>query len=381
MKIRKILSVFAAAVIVIIPLISLSAFAADDETPVIVEVPKNLQWPEGSLASYKCECENDPDHDKFEYEWHIVYDGKDYTFKSELDDPWCDYIEKNTSSADKNVLNLNGINHVLNGAEIYCLIKNNGAEAKTPKATVFIIDEDKFTPPVITAPVFVTCAQGDELDLTVRGEGTAGNVSLTRDYISYHWYTAQNGSINDLIPIETGKDVYENGVYRVDTSKTGTYYFVCGVFDGLNNENMCNYSYTNVITVEVTEKAETEPVTDTQEETAAEETTTAEETETVTETETETETEEITTAADETENTAEADTVTSEETADTEETVATTEAEEAVTTEKPAETDARKTPAKTSTAVIVLSIVAAVLFVALIAAFVIVIMIIKKPGK
>ena len=238
-----------------IPLLSASAFASADETPVIEQAPKNLQWPEGSDASYQCKCENDPGHSKFEYEWHIVFEGKDYTV-SGMKDPWCDYVDKNNSGTVGNAVILADINHGLNGAQIYCVVKNHNISVSTPAATVFIIDEGKFTPPEITAPVYVTCMQGDVLDLNVKGTGTAGNVDLYRDYISYHWYYSQNGSINDIVPIETGKDIYENNVYKVDTSAPGTFYYVCGVFDGVDNAYMCNRSYTNVITVEIEEKIE-----------------------------------------------------------------------------------------------------------------------------
>ena len=78
MKLRKFLSLFTVVVLILAPLLSASAFAEADETPVIEQAPKNLQWPEGSLASYQCVCENDKGHEKFIYEWHIVYEEKDY---------------------------------------------------------------------------------------------------------------------------------------------------------------------------------------------------------------------------------------------------------------------------------------------------------------
>ena len=254
MKLKKIIAVLIAVSAVILPLLSVCSSAA--ETPIIEEAPKNLQWPEGSFASYQCVCENDKGHEKFEYEWHIVFEGKDYKFQS-LNDPWCDYVDKSNSGTIGNAIFFGNINHGMNGADIYCVVKSGSISVSTPKATIFIIEEGKFTPPEITAPVYVYCEKGDTVDLKVKGTTTAGNVSLTRDYISYHWYSAQNGSVNDMIPIETGKDIYENNVYTVDTSVAGTFYYVCGVFDGVDNYEMCNRSYTNVITVEVSEHPHT----------------------------------------------------------------------------------------------------------------------------
>jgi hypothetical protein len=260
MKLKKIIAVLIAAAAVILPLLSVCSIAMAAETPIIEEAPKNLQWPEGSLASYQCVCENDKGHEKFIYEWHIVFEGKDYKFNA-LNDPWCDYVDKSNSGTIGNAIFFGDINHGLNGAEVYCVVKSGNISVSTPKATIFIIEEGKFTPPSITAPVYVKCEKNDVIDLYVKGTTTAGNVSLTRDYISYHWYSTEKGTVNDMIPLETGNDIYENNVFRVDTSAAGTFYYVCGVFDGVDNYEMCNRSYTNVITVEVSEPQQTEPVT------------------------------------------------------------------------------------------------------------------------
>jgi len=257
MKIRKTLCVIIAVILVsaaaLAPAVSATVPVV---TPVITSAPGNLQWPEDSLASYKCVCENDPQHDKFTYEWHIVYDGADYKVGSDFSDPWCAHVNTKSQNTklDGNALYLDGIRSGLNGAEIYCKVISSNASMSTPPATIFLIDEGKFTPPEITAPVYVECEKGDKLDLTVKGTTTAGNVDLFRDYISYHWYSSKSGSANDIEPIETGKDIYENNVLTVDTSTVGTYYYVCGVFDGVENPEMCNRSYTNVITVSVKEK-------------------------------------------------------------------------------------------------------------------------------
>ncbi len=258
MKIRKTLCVIIAVILVsaaaLAPAVSATVPVV---TPVITSAPGNLQWPEDSLASYKCVCENDPQHDKFTYEWHIVYDGADYKVGSGFSDPWCAHVDTksvNTKLAG-NEIYLDGIKHGLNGAEIYCTVISSNSSVSTPPSTIFIIDEGRFTPPDITAPVFVECEQGDKVELNVKGTTTAGNVSLYRDYISYHWYSSEDGRVSDIVPIETGKDIYENGSLIIDTGKVGTYYYICGVFDGVDNQNMCNRSYSNAIMVSVLEKS------------------------------------------------------------------------------------------------------------------------------
>ena len=256
MKLKKIIAVLIAAAAVILPLLSVCSIAMAAETPIIEEAPKNLQWPEGSFASYQCVCENDEGHEKFIYEWHIVYEDIDYKFEA-LNDPWCDYVDKSNSGTVGNAIFFGDINHGLNGAEIYCTVKSGNISVSTPAAVITVIEPEKFTPPEISAPVFVKCEQDDTIDLYVKGTGTAGNADQFRDYISYHWYSTGSGKIQDIMLIETGKDIYENNVYTVDTSVPGTYYFVCGVFDGVDNYEMCNRSYTNVITVEVSEHPQT----------------------------------------------------------------------------------------------------------------------------
>lgn len=412
------------------PLLSAYVFADVDETPVIVQAPKNLQWPEGSDAFYKCVCENDPGHMRFEYEWHIVYEGKDYAFNGNMNDPWCDYIDKTKSGTVENAIYFYSINHGLNGAEIYCVVKNHNVSVFTPSAVILIIDEDKFTPPEITAPVYVRCMQGDVLDLQVKGTTTAGNVDLYRDYISYHWYSTESGSITDIEPIETGKDIYENNVYRVDTGTPGTYYFICGVFDGVDNINMCNRSYTNVIMVEVEEKIENvgielvsapdkteytagdtldlkglkvkillskgsivledgagvsvsaakldkegeQTVTVTYEGLSTEFKVNVKPAATETETETKTDTEtNVTAEATETETAP--DTDTAEVTTDAADTSG------ADTANVPADTEAEKTSENANVAVIVLAVVAGVLFIALIAVVVLIIVMTKKKNS
>lgn len=258
MKIRKTLCVIIAVILVsaaaLAPAVSATVPVV---TPVITSAPGNLQWPEDSLASYKCVCENDPQHDKFTYEWHIVYDGADYKVGSGFSDPWCAHVDTKSASTKLagNEIYLDGIKHGLNGAEIYCTVISSNSSVSTPPSTIFIIDEGRFTPPDITAPVFIECEQGDKVELNVKGTTTAGNVSLYRDYISYHWYSSEDGRVSDIVPIETGKDIYENGSLIIDTGKVGTYYYICGVFDGVDNQNMCNRSYSNAIVVSVLEKS------------------------------------------------------------------------------------------------------------------------------
>ncbi len=256
---KKTVTSFIALVFILTCVLSTASFAEmPSNVPLISEAPKNLQWPEGSLASYQCVCDNDKGHDKFTYEWHIVFDGADYKVDGGLSAPWTAFVDTKSGNTGLvgNALFLDGVKMGLDGAQIYCTVKSSYASVSTPAAVISVIGSERFTPPAIKSPVFVGCEQGDKVELSVKGTTTAGNVDQFRDYISYHWYKTPTGKIQDITLIETGKDMYENNVLTVDTSAPGTFYYVCGVFDGEENAAMCNYSYTNVIEVDVAEKIE-----------------------------------------------------------------------------------------------------------------------------
>lgn len=260
MKSRKLVSLMIVAVMIAAALVPLRA-AAVDETPKISLAPMNLIWPENSLAWYRCACSNDPGHEKFNYEWFIVYDGKKYPVgvNGSDSDPWWKYVDKSSPSTGTigNVISLDKINHGLNGAEIYCVVSSNSASVESPHATIRIGDDYIFTPPEITlAPVYVVCEEGDEVELKVDANCTSGNVTEIKDFITYTWYHTDTGEIDDIMAVfQNGSDV-TGKTFKPDTSTAGTYYYVCGVFDGADNPSMGNYSYTNVITLEVLEKTE-----------------------------------------------------------------------------------------------------------------------------
>ena len=259
MKKTKVVSCFIALVFVISAIFASAAYAeVPKQIPVISKAPNNLSWPEGSLAYYQCVCENDKGHEKFTYEWHIIFaeNGKDYTVNN-FNDAWCKYI--NASSSDTgligNCIYLDGVKQGLSGSEIYCKVIGNDGTVETPRAVISVCEASRFTPPEIIVPVYITCYTGEKVEIKAEAHGTAGNADQFRDYISYHWYRTDTGKLQNIIAIDTGKDMYEDKTFTPDTSKAGTYYYVCGVFDGEeNNPKMANYSYSNVITVEVVDK-------------------------------------------------------------------------------------------------------------------------------
>lgn len=256
MRIKRIVSLFIAAAMVLAALLSVSALASSDETPIIDQSPKNSRWPQGSLATYQCVCSNDKGHDKFLYEWHIVYNGKDYKYGGNSD-PWAAYIDKSNSGTVGNAIMFDGIQPGLDGAEIYCSVISAGATVSSPRAVIMVGDPIMFLPANMTAPTYVTCKQGEDVTLSVSGSSASGNVTEKRDFITYTWYKTESGRIQEMHLVYNGEDPATGKTYKPDTSAAGTYYYICGVFDGEENApDMCNYSYTNIITLEVEEKIE-----------------------------------------------------------------------------------------------------------------------------
>ena len=85
----------AALVASLVPALMLTASAATDEFPMIESAPKNVCWPEGTMAAYQCVCSNDKGHEKFSYNWFITFDGKEYPIGlgSKTTDPWRKYVD------------------------------------------------------------------------------------------------------------------------------------------------------------------------------------------------------------------------------------------------------------------------------------------------
>ncbi|MBO4868856.1 MAG: bacterial Ig-like domain-containing protein [Clostridia bacterium] len=248
----------AALVAALVPALMLTASAATDEFPLIESAPKNVCWPEGTMAAYQCVCSNDKGHEKFSYNWFITFDGKEYPIGvgSKSTDPWRKYVDFSGGMTGTigNVLWLDKVQKGLDGSLMRCTVSSK-TQSSTVYFRIMVGDSTMFSPPDITAPVFVTCDQGEDITLTVSGKPTSGNVTEIKDFITYQWYESPDYDIYNIKAIIDGDDTHNGKTYKPDTSEPGTYFYACGVFDG-EGEPMANYSYSNMIIVEVLEKVE-----------------------------------------------------------------------------------------------------------------------------
>ena len=247
---KKLLALLAGSLAVAATLAFAAPALASDDNPVIIHAPQSYEWMEGASASYYCEVEGDPAK-LYTYRWHIVYQGKDYLMsEANGSQPW----EAGAGASygpNKDSYFFNGIGAELDGAEIYCVVSNSTGMTESPHAMIMVRSDSFFYPPEITAPVMVTCMQGEAVTLSVEATCRSGNVSEKGDHLTYEWMECGTPSLESAILIgwKTG-DTPTGSTYNPPTDVAGTYYYVCRVYDG-QGESMENESYSNIITVVV----------------------------------------------------------------------------------------------------------------------------------
>lgn len=240
---------FAAALALTLLLAALPLpLSAVSETPILTHVPQNYCWPEGSIATYYCKAEGDDWGTIYQYEWYLTVNGKTY----DLNDPgsgWKSFAPGvNSGVYSGNTLTLDELQPAINGAELYCIVYSPSAWVESPHAIVSLGAADTFYPPEIEAMTEYRCKQNETVTLSVETQSRSGNVSENKDGLSYQWYSTDTGRLQDIraIPGATGKSC------KASFESAGSYSFVCGVFDGADTA-YANYSYSNVIRVEVEE--------------------------------------------------------------------------------------------------------------------------------
>ena len=240
----------------ILALMPASSFA-EDEIPVISHDPQNLRWPEGADAYYQCKAENDPGHEKFLYEWYIIYENVVYKATGySMSDPWvsqCDPSKGMGVGGIGNTFFLSGIKSGLDGAEIYCIVKSGDGKyfEESAHAVIMVGYPDMFTPPEISVPHMVTCRQDEYVELYCEARCTSGNVSEKGDNLEYLWYETASGNLFDIIAVDRGAE--DSPIFVPDTSVPGWYYYVCGVTDRADDA-LTNVSYSSVITLVVSDR-------------------------------------------------------------------------------------------------------------------------------
>ena len=181
------------------------------------------------------------------YEWHIVYNGTDYavgeSLQAQTEPDW--YTKTaGTYGHDTATFWIYGVSADLNGAEVYCRVRNGEFYINSSKAVVIIDNNVKGNPPYANVPSSMLVEEGTPLDSYCYA--TTNNDATISDYL---WYETTTYKLNDIIAINKGSETYHT--LHVDTSKPGTRHFVCMVTDS-NGE----YTYSGVTTVTVVPKGD-----------------------------------------------------------------------------------------------------------------------------
>ncbi|MCR4894196.1 MAG: bacterial Ig-like domain-containing protein, partial [Eubacteriales bacterium] len=192
------------------------------------------------------------------YEWHIVSEDTDYTLPGDTGS-WTMYVDEGFGmSKDGKTLYFQGVETGLDGTLVYCIVSNSLGTAQTNHATVIVTDEmDVPPPPEINVPAVVTVRQGEEAVLTCSvNTGNAGQ--YYGPWLQYEWQRLKTNVLaggSDVIEKTDGIVSDLSFSCTADTSKPGTFFYVCKVTDGDSGLPQ-NVSYSGIVTVEVTEREE-----------------------------------------------------------------------------------------------------------------------------
>lgn len=224
------------------------AASAAPTTPILAHVPQNYSWPEGGVATYFCKAQEDDWGEIYQYEWYLEINGQTFDLEGDNED-WRKFAPGlNTGVYNHNTVTLDGVEAELNGAEIYCIVYSPSAWVETPHAIITVGAQDMRSAPEIVAPITEYCRQDEKITLSVDATSRSGGT----DALSYQWYRTGTGRLQEIQAIVGAN----SRSYQPSFDDWSTFYYVCGVFDGVGTA-YANYSYSNVIRVEVEAPPET----------------------------------------------------------------------------------------------------------------------------
>lgn len=223
--------------------------------PVITVQPQNAQFPAYTTAIYSVTAEGDD----LECNWYLVFEGKTYDLsEADTTQPWEAYAGTTYGPSSKgNTFSyyFSQISPELDGAEIYAEISDGHSEPLRSDSAIISV-ADGAAPPVTSVPAAVEAALDEKLELECSVNTKPG------EKYEFLWYETETGNFEDkeVYRDRTGFK-YESAALSVDTSETGTRYYVCRV---TTRSGGC--AYTSVIPVTVVNKqtvlftADTSPV-------------------------------------------------------------------------------------------------------------------------
>ncbi len=231
-------------VIMTLCLIAMSAAAAPVGPEITLE-PQSPNYPEYSVAIYTVKATGT----NLTATWYISYEGKTYNASAigGTMQPWEAYAGElyGAKKLDANTFAFvfEGIEHGLNGSQIWCVIEDGHYSVTSQKA--YIQMGNPATPPeILSIPAKITVAQGEAAEIRCVAR------SNDQSQLGYIWYETSTGKLEDIQAMDRGTEL---GDFIIcDTSKTGTRYYVCAV-----NTSNGGITYSSVVPVTVTAAAAT----------------------------------------------------------------------------------------------------------------------------
>ncbi|MBQ7444478.1 MAG: hypothetical protein IJS71_00870 [Clostridia bacterium] len=179
----------------------------------ITAQPQSDVYPEGAVASYLCES----DAEGAEYNWFVEYEGVEYDLNSPdiMTFPWIAYAGEEFGAPSGKLLFFGGIEKGLDGAYVFCRVKEGGKEISSQKAQIKVVDKDYPNMFGIKQPKDVTANAGDTVTVTCELENKAEDTM-------YKYSLSRLSNEEDLL-LETNLD----GNFELEYHSNGsyTYYF------------------------------------------------------------------------------------------------------------------------------------------------------------
>ena len=222
--------------------LAMPALAAP-EGPVITMQPQNPNYPEYSVAIYTVKATGT----NLTATWYIEFEGTTYN-ASQIGgamQPWEGYAGESygAKKVDANTFSFvfEGIGKELSGAKIWCVIEDGHYDV-TSQVGYISVGNYATPPEILSMPAQITVNKGEDAELRCVAKSGDGS------QLNFLWYETATGKLPDIQAIDRGA---ETGDFMFcDTSKVGTYYYVCGI-----TSTAGGMAYSSVVEVNVVEAA------------------------------------------------------------------------------------------------------------------------------
>ena len=240
-------------VMLMVGLMAIPVMAAPEE-PVITMQPQSPNYPEYSVAIYTVKATGT----NLSATWYIEWNGKTYN-ASQIGgamQPWEAYAGESYGArkVDDNTFSFvfEGIEEELSGAKIWCVIEDGHYDVTSQTAHITVGNYGS-PPEILDIPAQMTVEVGEDAELRCIARST------DQSQLYFLWYETATGNLEDIQAIRRGA---ETGDFMFcDTSREGTFYYVCGITTTGGGMAYSSVVQVNVVKRSTTAAAPTTPIT------------------------------------------------------------------------------------------------------------------------